>query len=274
MVAPSGRVTSTYSRAVTDVVTLALRDLVQLINSSQGGPVGLKRDLQEYFPSIADQYGAVAADLAAEYYQEARLSAGATSRFVAQPTVWKVTPERIESLISWGIAPAFGQSEATVASLIGGGLQRIVHSGFRGTVAGNVARDRVAYGYARKPRPGCCAFCAMLGTRVYSSEESASTVTGRQYSARGLRRPARGEYVTRTRGKRSLGESFHDFCRCETVPVFRESGNQYADEWNDIQNVNPDAAQYVEAYTAARNAGDGSTTDVLARMRSEHGFKR
>lgn len=273
MAAPSSAIVDTYSQAVSDLTTLAYRDLVDLVGSSRGrGPIAVREALEEYLPALVDQYGVVAADLAAEYYVEARMSAGVTSRLMPAPAQWTIDGNRIESLIRWGVSPEFKQSASTTEMLIGGGLQRLIYGGFRDEVRKNAGSDRTCYGYARKPKPGCCAFCAMLATRVYTSKESARQVVGREYSAAGLRRRANGNYVTRTRGTQPLGERYHDFCRCSTVPVFRTG--EYADEWDDVRAVNPSAEEYVSAYAGARNDGTGSTADVLSRMRRDYGFTR
>lgn len=274
MAAPSSTVIDAYSQGIQDLTVLAYRDLVDLIASSRpGGPEAVKGTLEQFLPQLIDQYGPVAVDLATEYYQEARLSAGVTTRFTPASTEWSADENRIQALIHWGVSPEFNQSTSTTEMLIGGGLQRLVLGGFRETVIANTGIDRTAYGVARKPQTGCCAFCAMLSTRVYASKEAALTVIGVERSAAGYRKRAKGAYTRVKRGKRDLGEKYHDFCRCSTVPVYH-TGSESSDSWEDIKAVNPEAEKFIDAYTGARDDGTGKTSDVLSRMRQNYGFAR
>lgn len=281
MAAPSPTIVDTYRRAANDLSALALKDLTDLVRSLRGGWPGRVRDgLEEDLPAIIDQYGVVATDLGAEFYQESRLSAGVTSRFTAEPTPWSVEDGQVTSLIRWGVSPEYRQSKSTTEMLIGGALQRLILNGFRDSVGAGVVEDRAAYGYARKPQAGCCAFCAMLSTRVYESAEVAGRVHGRRRRSRvtdasGRRSRVETTFSGRARGTQGLGDKYHDFCRCTTVPVFNSGG----DSWDDVEAVNPEAASFAEAYRKAWNEyadagypGKSQASEVLKRMRA-YGFR-
>lgn len=279
--APSPTLVDTYRRGIEDLSALALKDLVDLIKSARGGgPEAVKLDLERYLPLILDQYGVVASDLGAEFYQESRLSAGVTSRFVAEPTPWAVEDGRIVSLIRWGVSPEYMQSQSTTEMLIGGALQRLVLSGFRDSIGEGVVADRSAYGYARKPQAGCCAFCAMVSTRVYESAEVATRVQGRRSrkrvtDSRGMKSRVETSFSGTARGTQGLGDKYHDFCRCTPVPVFDTGG----DMWADVAAVNPEAESFLDAYTKAWGEyadagypGKSQASEVLKRMRA-YGYR-
>lgn len=101
------------------------------------------------------------------------------------------------------------QLQAQVIDRLTGSVDRYVKNTARATIAENADREGVRW--VRRARPDACAFCRLLATRSdYLSEESANVVVGR-----------RG----RPRGKRQLGEQYHDDCRCEAVPV--RAGDDY-----------------------------------------------
>lgn len=142
------------------------------------------------------------------------------------------------------VIPATEEQQAAVISRLAGATQRYVQQAARDTITDNAEREGVRW--RRHAQPDACAFCRLLSTRDdYLSEESAVKVVGR-----------RG----RPRGTRNLGETYHDFCRCEPVAV--RAGDSwtppnYASEWEN---------QYEKAVAEVGNRSD--IKRILAVMRA------
>lgn len=194
-------------------------------------PAGLAVPLAALLAEVADKYGAPAAALAAEWYDESRDEAGAPGRFEVELAALP-DASRFEALARWGVTPLFGADPNPVAALtrISGGLQRIVLGQARETTFGAVASDPVRPQFARHASSNACAFCAMLATRgaVYASAAS------------------------------SLGDRYHDDCHCAVVEVF--PGQRYEEA--------PYVAKWREAYSATSS---GDTKTVLSEMRQTLG---
>lgn len=200
--------------------------------------------MSEVLMAAADKYGPAAGAIAADYYDELRVSAGADGRFT--PMVAPLPDQgRFESLARWGAAPLFGANpDPTKAlSLMGGGLSRVVQNVGRDTIAEAVASDPAGPRYARHASANACAFCAMLATRgaVYSSAANAGSATEGRDTAQ------------------ALGDRYHDDCHCTVVPVF--PGQRYDEA--------PYVKKWREAYANAPSSSDPQV--VLASMREELG---
>lgn len=140
--------------------------------------------------------------------------------------------------------------QARVISRLAGATQRYVTTAARDTVTDNATREGVVW--IRHARPDACTFCRMLATRgpatnstAYLTAESAKRVVGRN---------------GKPRGKRKVGELYHDYCGCEPIPV--RAGDsyeppEYVTQWVD---------QYYEASDFVGNSHD--TRAILARMRA------
>lgn len=107
-----------------------------------------------------------------------------------------------------------------------------------------------------------CSFCAMLVARgnAYTSERSALLVVGRGMDTSANRRKdgtrKRGGQAKgiKPRGKRGMGEQFHNHCGCTVVEV--------VGQWTPTAQEK----RFVKLYND--NAG-GSASEVLARMRAD-----
>lgn len=128
-------------------------------------------------------------------------------------------------------------------------LQRLAMQPARDTIARSAERDPAEARWARVPQGEItCAFCLVMASRggVYLSEASASQVVGR-----------RG----RTRGKRSLGDSYHDSCDCIAVPIW--------DEDDYPEHYDPDTLY--DIYSDARDAVHGADLrTIVAELRRQH----
>lgn len=236
--------------------------------------------MSEVLMAVADKYGPAAGAIAADYYDELRVSAGADGRFT--PTVAPLPDQgRFEALARWGAAPLFGANPdpAKALSLMGGGLSRVVQNVGRETIAEAVASDPAGPRYARHASANACAFCAMLATRgaVYTSSTNAGRVTGEKLGGTDYRKMRRtgvtresvlagSRAATIARGGRkgrdtsqALGDRYHDDCHCTVVPVF--PGQRYDEA--------PYVKKWREAYANAPSSSDPQV--VLASMREELG---
>jgi hypothetical protein len=196
-------------------------------------PEAARDALLEFVPVLTEQYGAVAATMAAEFYEDLRAASGAAGRFTA---------------VAAASVPA-GAVEANVRFLAGhlwtpnpgdmlGGLQiaadKYVKAPGRTTMAANARREGVRF--ARVPTgEKTCAFCLMLASRdaIYFTKELAGDV-GEEYN------------------------TFHGFCDCAVVRIAKKSDYP--------EGYLPD--QYLAMYEDARKAaGSGNVKDITAAAR-------
>lgn len=188
MVSPVFTLAETNGAVADDLVTLAQDDTVRLLTSVlDREPLYVTDLLLATLPSLINPYAVAATELGATAYEELRAASDLSGTFRAD-TIETPTLDRIETLVRWGVAPLFGQSDSTVEMLLGGGIQKLITNTFRETVSLNSRNDKSARGWERMPSSGACAFCAMVSGNVYTSERSA--------------------------------DGFHDFCRCKVVPIF------------------------------------------------------
>lgn len=148
-----------------------------------------KRTLESMLPQLVQVYGAAAATLAADWYDEVRAEDQVAGTFAAVPA--RIPDPGADAFAGWAVGPLFGadpspQSALTMAI---GGSQRRIANASRLTVTGSSLADPQAVGWERVG-DGSCAFCAMLlGRGAVYSEESADFAV-------------------------------HDHCQCSAVPVF------------------------------------------------------
>lgn len=237
---------ATRQRALAGLSTLGRREFATIWHKlNLDKPGALASPLAEVLLEIADKYGAAAATLAADWYDEARDAAGMPGSFQV-PVAAPPTQGRVNALARWGVGPLFGADPRgdVALTLLSGGLQRLILNQARDTTFDAVATDPVGARYARHASANACAFCALMATRgaTYASESSALTTSGH--------------------GSRPLGEKYHDDCHCAVVEVF--PGQDYRE------------APYVKAWRAAY--ADAPTTngridlrDTLSSMRQTLG---
>jgi hypothetical protein len=112
--------------------------------------------------------------LAADWYDELRVTMGVRGRFRAIPAD---LPDRgrTDALARWAVSPLFTDAitaavEDATFSLAFGGLQRIISNASRETVAGSAIADPGADGWQRVGYGDNCEFCTLLIDRgsVYS----------------------------------------------------------------------------------------------------------
>jgi hypothetical protein len=174
---------------IADLVTIAAADLEGLWRSVDTADAA--RDaLSDVLPALVDVYGAAAAALAADWYDDFRDEVAVPGRFTAIPADLGDTGGDV--LARWGVAPLFAAEPdwSAARSLIEGGLQRRIANAARTTVTVSAVQDPGAEGWQRAG-DGSCGFCTMLIGRgaVYSE-------AGADFAA-------------------------HDHCNCAAVPAFR-----------------------------------------------------
>lgn len=191
--------------------------------------------LLEFVPILTEQYGAVAATMAAEFYDELRGASGAVGRFAAV-TAASVPAGAVEAQVRFLAGALWTPNPADML----GGLQiaadKYVKQPGRETMRVNARREGVRF--ARVPTGDkTCAFCLMLASRdaIYFTKESAGDINDTGF-----------------------GDGFHGFCDCAVVRIAKKS--DYPDGYL------PD--NYLAMYEEARKeAGSGDTKEITAAFR-------
>lgn len=175
-------------RGISALSALAIRDL-EVVWRSVHTAEQAKAALQDVLPALVDTYGAAAATLAADWYDEQRHKAEVKGRFTAIPADLKDTGT--DELAGYAVGPLFKATPdwQSAKVLTAGGLQRRIANASRATITRSALADPKARGWQRDGF-GACAFCAMLiGRGAVYSEASADFAA-------------------------------HDHCNCVAVPAF------------------------------------------------------
>ena len=171
------------------LVTQAERDLNILFRQFTTADEAVEA-LRDALPRFVAIYGAAAATLAADWYDDLREAAEVRGRFAAIPAE---LPDvgRTDALAGWAAGPMFAAEpdKATALSKVAGGLQRIVANADRDTIRVSSVQDRAARGWRREGSGGCTWCQILIGRGSVYSEASAD------FEA-------------------------HDHCRCVAVPDF------------------------------------------------------
>jgi hypothetical protein len=246
------------------------------------------RYIAETFPDIAIGYNQVAADYAASWFEY---------DFPDLKTPVTAPPPEVGQLqksAEW----ALGADGRKALTRLGGTMQRAIYDGDRNTTVVNAQANGMRW--IRVARPGACAFCRMLATRMdfnnaYRSEESALGVSGRSVnlSIADRRMIASGQMTRdealarrdqmqltyqigkkkgsprgrRPRGERKLGEKYHDDCYCTAKAI--PAG---ANPMEILYLEDPDYAIAVESWTneynkSRDNSDSGDPKKILAEWR-------
>ena len=283
---------SALRSAITDAGLTELDGLLSSVASET--PRVQRAALKELVPELGAQYVNATSLTASQFFEELM-----EMQDVKTPRAPELAPlperKRGQASIDWSADDDVFQylGPDMVYSRIAGGFTKQMTETASDTMIGNAQLLEAAMSAQRVPKPGCCAFCSMLASRgaVYSTT-SAGQVVGRGKPV-GSHPLAKG---VRPRGSRALGEKFHDFCRCEVVPVT-------PDNYVELQSIEK---KHLDAYiNASKNSNDGrslrwketrlkdgslkkkhywvkdgkhhtaadKTSDILAAMRAELGIK-
>lgn len=162
-------------RAALQVVTAAaVAKLTQLWpNLDLRDGAAVRDALKQILPPLVEEYGAAAAELAADVYTLLRDAAGITDPFDV-PLVDPAFAKTLDKLVGWAVGPIFSEQHDTDMALyrITGGLQRVVANEYRDTIQNAAIVDRAAAGWQREARADGCNFCVMLAARgaVYTEK--------------------------------------------------------------------------------------------------------
>lgn len=136
------------------VVQLADRDLSRLWRLvAEGANAG--EALHDLLPAIVREYGALGGAVAAEWYDQQREKVGARGNYYAEPI--PVDDRGTHALVGKAVTEA--TSDATLQTLILGGVQRRIADHLRLTVSNNAVSDRAAQGWIRVGAAGHCKWC-------------------------------------------------------------------------------------------------------------------
>lgn len=229
---------SAFSTVLADLNIVATRDVVDVVRFV----ATLAPDEQRQFLELAlgDVLGPHVARfeaVAAEFYLQDRPTASKPPRV----PLWTPPEGRVSSLAGYGLEPLTRDEPSIEDALsrITGGSQELLYDVQRDTVIEMASQEPHEVRYQRMAQPGCCAFCAMLASRgaVYS-ESSVSRVVGRGVPL-GERSGGRGRTGkgVKARGKRPIGEKYHNGCRCVGVAVHEGRAQQMAevaDKWYEV----------------------------------------
>lgn len=183
----------------------ALGDLQKLVNILPADPAAARDILLEAIPLLVQQYEAMAAVGAEEWYRQTR------AKTIKDPyeTILgeQIDPVRIQQSIRWAVGPLFdeglppSQGVEKTRQQLAQIIERNVKQGARSTVLANSLADGAAKRWARVPAGAeTCAFCNMLASRgwVYASKKAASQ-------------------------SKKTGGSYHAGCDCQIVPAFGDT---------------------------------------------------
>lgn len=242
-------------QVLSDVSAVTVQQLVEFFTQYDSEHPEFPTLLRRVLPVVLEQNATAAAAIAARWYDEL----APESEFTATPVV-NLNPIQIDKTINWAL---YAPGKAEPVDRLAGASKRIVANAARDTITDNANVEGVRW--ARYASANACAFCRLLATRgpIYHTERSAKFVVGR---AKGLTRQQRREraaarmagrpdpfvpveYTGRTRGKRALGEKYHDHCRCVPVPV--RSGEDY----NPPDYVQQWEEEYIAAVKETKRQG-------------------
>lgn len=147
-------------------------------------------------------------------------------------------PANVKSKRKRGKSPEEAARDAVVDA--GGSAARHVLTGGRVTHLELVESDQAAIGWIRVTDGDPCYFCAMLASRGprYRSEQSATR-------------------VVRGRGKRAIGDTYHDHCACTAEALFSRSqawpgrGREFQKLWNETVKGKYSGKDAVRAFRRA-----------------------
>lgn len=237
-----------YDLTLESLSTAALADLRALLSSLEDlSPERSRAILFEAFPEVFNPYAAASSDVSASFYEEVRELAGVRGSFAAE-TLDSVEADRWGALVGAGTQPRMLEQGASnlMFQFLSGGLTSILSTMAADTIYGNAQKDPVTARFQRVPKSGCCGFCGMLASRgaAYDSEESATGVVGRGVPVEKTRGKSGGQGKgIRARGSQSVGQAFHDHCKCRAVQVYA----------GDSVELQAGADKYFDSYAVARD---------------------
>lgn len=232
---------------LTDISTVTVGQVAALF-SRYGGEPDFPVIVRQLVPEIVRPNMQSAATVTAQWYEDLNPA----STYKAEP-VADIVEERIQKTVDWSL---YAPGDAEPVERLSGSAKRMIFDASRQTVTANACAENVKW--VRYAQPDACAFCRVLATRppVYLSKQSAETVVGRGV-------------IPTARGKRKIGEKYHDHCRCIGIPI-RESYTWLPPKY--VQQWQKDYEQARADITESRSEAM-SLSNILAKIRSNTGAK-
>lgn len=214
---------SDLRNAVDDLHTFAARDLQGLWRQVSTA-VEARNALEDVLPRLIRTYGAAAATVAADWYDELRDELNVSRRFSA--IVADLDDVGGDILARWGVGPLFAADPdwRRAQVLVDGGLQLRIANAARETVRVSSVEDPSAQGWQRVAEGGC-AFCQMLASRGTVYRESSADFAS------------------------------HDHCRCHAVPAFSGRPRIAKPYTPSERNITDADRARVRAYLREHDAG-------------------
>lgn len=143
-----------------------LDDLWHVAENSES----FRQTMLDGYPAIVDPYHELAAEMAAEWFDESDPESDYTAE-TAEP----LDEERMTNSVEWALNVG---TAVTGLALLSGSLQRSVFDGARDTTILNTKNTRSRW--AVMAAPDCCEFCVMLASRgaIYATQETAEAALG------------------------------------------------------------------------------------------------
>lgn len=167
---PTAAEVAEFRAAQQGITTLVERDLAAFFASLDLAKPEAARDaMLEYVPELIRLYGLGAASVAADWYDEVRVTDGARGRFRAKPAEPVDVEVRTASTVRRAAAYLFveGKSGLMLPAVTDPATKYALEPA-RDTIANAAVADPASRGWRRVTRPGSCDFCQTLSTRVYS----------------------------------------------------------------------------------------------------------
>jgi hypothetical protein len=210
---------------VQTLAAIAATDVSNLFRTSATADE-VRDDLLLVMPILAETYGSAAATVTADWYEDARETAGLGNGFRA---IVADAPDiaAVEAHVRWSVSSLYQArpDRALAAAKLAGGLQRFIVDQSRGTIRRSTIADPSAIGWQRQTTGKSCGFCVMLSSRGAVYRES------------------------------TVDFASHDDCDCIAVPAFDGTPRQVKPFTPSLRQATPADRARVRAYLARNSAG-------------------
>lgn len=200
-------------RALAELNTLARAELGTIWRALRDGD-DVTEALHDILPGLIDTYGAAAASVASDWYDDLRESMGVGGRFVAIQA--DIEDTGAHALVGWALDTA--ADDGSLVALLEGGVQRRVFNFGRVTVMESSYADPRADGWQRVGVGANCPFCDLLISRGAVYSESTA-----DFGA-------------------------HDHCNCAAVPAFSGEPRPVKPYTPTARNITDDDRARVRAW--------------------------
>lgn len=154
-----------YRQAQTGVRVLVERDLAKFWSYLDlSNPARVASAVEAYVPLLVRRYGQDAGELAAEWYDEMRASAGVGGAFRAE-AVASPYEDAVPGMVGRALGSVSTGDAAGALTTLTANVGKYVLAASRATIARNTDRDPSAAGWQRVTRGGACEFCRLLAGR-------------------------------------------------------------------------------------------------------------